>query len=81
VLARRAKTAQYLAMRAKIVLACADGGTNRQVAARLGVDRTSVDRWRARFVESRRAPSRQRRRPETESTHPARKTGPNSAGS
>jgi transposase len=53
VLARRAKTAQYLAMRAKIVLACADGGTNRQVAARLGVDRTSVDRWRARFVERR----------------------------
>ena len=53
VLARRAKTAQYLAMRAKIVLACADGGTNRQVAARLGVDRTSVDRWRARFIERR----------------------------
>src|SRR5499427_9349941 len=33
--ARRAKTAQYLALRAKIVLRCADGGTNRQAAADL----------------------------------------------
>ena len=36
--ARRAKTAQYLAMRAKIVLACAEGGTNKQAAADLGAD-------------------------------------------
>ena len=36
--ARRAKTAQSLAMRARIVLACADGGTNKQVAAELGVE-------------------------------------------
>src|SRR5271170_5336179 len=28
--ARRARTAQYLAMRARIVLACAEGGTNKQ---------------------------------------------------
>jgi transposase len=34
--ARRAKTAQFLALRAKIVLACAEGGTNKQVAADLG---------------------------------------------
>ena len=51
--ARRAKTAQYLAMRAKIVLACAEGGTNKQVAAGLGVDESTVDRWRARFVARR----------------------------
>ncbi len=51
--ARRAKTAQYLAMRAKIVLACAEGGTNKQVAARLGVDESTVDRWRARFIAGR----------------------------
>ena len=40
--ARRAKTAQYLAMRAKIVLACADGRMNKQVAADLGVDESCL---------------------------------------
>ena len=34
--ARRAKTAPFLAMRARIVLACADGISNKQVAADLG---------------------------------------------
>ena len=53
--ARRAKTAQYLALRAKIVLACAEGGTNRQAAADLGVDESTVDRWRARFIPLRSA--------------------------
>jgi transposase len=51
--ARRAKTAQFLALRAKIVLACAEGGTNKQVAADLGVDDSTVDRWRARFIARR----------------------------
>jgi transposase len=51
--ARRAKTAQYLALRAKIVLACAEGGTNKQVAADLGVNESTVDRWRARFIAGR----------------------------
>jgi transposase len=51
--ARRAKTAQFLAMRAKIVLRCAEGGTNKQAAADLGVDETTVDRWRARFIAGR----------------------------
>ncbi len=35
--ARRAKTSQFLAMRARIVLACADGASNQQVADRLVV--------------------------------------------
>ena len=35
--ARRAKTAQALALRARIVLACAEGVTNKDVAAELGV--------------------------------------------
>ncbi|MGW0957533.1 IS630 family transposase [Streptomyces gelaticus] len=51
--ARRAKTAQYLALRAKIVLRCAEGGTNRQAAMDLGVGESTVERWRARFVQRR----------------------------
>ncbi|WP_425329351.1 helix-turn-helix domain-containing protein [Streptomyces inhibens] len=51
--ARRAKTSQFLALRAKIVLRCAEGGTNKQAAADLGVDESTVDRWRARFVAKR----------------------------
>ncbi|MCX5249010.1 IS630 family transposase [Streptomyces sp. NBC_00201] len=51
--ARRAKTAQYLALRAKIVLRCAEGGTNRQAAIDLGVDESTVERWRARFIVKR----------------------------
>ncbi len=51
--ARRAKSAQFLAMRARIVLACAAGASNKQVAAELGVSVAAVNRWRARFVASR----------------------------
>src|SRR5690348_8793115 len=50
---RRAKTAQYLALRAKIVLRCAEGGTNGRAAADLGVDESTVERWRARFIAGR----------------------------
>src|SRR5262249_9918358 len=51
--ARRADTPPVLAPRAKIVRACAEGGTNKQVAADLGVDESTVDRWRARFIARR----------------------------
>ncbi|WP_254397267.1 IS630 family transposase [Streptomyces sp. AC558_RSS880] len=51
--ARRAKTAQFLALRAKIVLRCAQGGTNKQVAAELGIAQATVNRWRSRFVAAR----------------------------
>ncbi|MFG2994538.1 IS630 family transposase [Streptomyces sp. NPDC048257] len=51
--ARRPKTAQYLALRARIVLRCADGGTNKQTAAELGIDTSTVVRWRGRFIAER----------------------------
>src|SRR2546421_4411613 len=51
--ARRAKTAQALALRAKIVLACAEGTNNQDVAASLGVWPQTVSKWRARFVKDR----------------------------
>ena len=51
--ARRANSAQWLAQRSRIVLRCAQGGTNKQVAADLGVSPTTVNRWRARFAEDR----------------------------
>jgi len=51
--ARRAKTAQFLALRAKIVLRCAQGGTNKQVAADLGIAPATVNRWRSRFITDR----------------------------
>jgi transposase len=47
--AARRKTAQGLALRARIVLACAEGRSNTAVAARLRVNRGTVTKWRARF--------------------------------
>jgi transposase len=51
--ARRAKTSQALALRAKIVLACAGGGSNKEVAGQLRVTESTVARWRRRFTERR----------------------------
>ncbi|WP_039880399.1 IS630 family transposase, partial [Gordonia rubripertincta] len=51
--ARRRTTASGLAMRSRIVLAAADGGSNTEVAQRLGLNRGTVRRWRGRFVEHR----------------------------
>src|SRR5919112_5401633 len=51
--ARRATSAQALAMRSRIVLACAQGRSNTAVADDLGVSVQMVGKWRARFVEAR----------------------------
>lgn len=48
--ARRRKSSQALALRSRIVLACASGLSNKQVAAREGVSQPTVGKWRSRFV-------------------------------
>ena len=50
---RRHKTAQHLALRSRIVLACATGKNNRSVATDLGVTPQTVGKWRSRFVQDR----------------------------
>jgi transposase len=52
-LARRRKTAQDLALRAKLVLRCAAGLTNQAVAGEVGVCAHTVGKWRERFAEHR----------------------------
>jgi transposase len=50
---RRPKSAQALALRARIVLAAAEGLGNTQIAERLGVRRATARTWRRRFAEHR----------------------------
>lgn len=52
-LASRRKTAQALALRARIILACAEGGQSKVIAERMGLDRETVGRWRRRFMAQR----------------------------
>ena len=49
----RRKTAQALALRARIVLSCADGVDNKVVAARQRVTPQTVSKWRSRYVDHR----------------------------
>jgi len=50
---RRAKSAQALALRSRIVLGCAEGLSNTAVAERERVNQATVGKWRRRFIESR----------------------------
>ena len=51
--ARRRKSSQALALRSRIVLACASGLDNKTVAAELRCAQATVGKWRARFIEHR----------------------------
>src|SRR4051794_8898891 len=52
-LVRRRSTPQALALRCRIVLACASGAANREVARQVGAEEHTVGKWRARFVRDR----------------------------
>lgn len=50
---RRPKSAQALALRARLILRCAEGLTNTQVADQVQVRKATVGKWRQRFVDRR----------------------------
>jgi len=50
--ARRPKTAQAMAMRARIILLCAQGRSIQDVADDLAINRGTVGKWRTRFLQS-----------------------------
>jgi putative transposase len=49
-LVRARQTAQQVALRARIILAAADGGNNSQIARRLGVEADTARLWRTRWL-------------------------------
>jgi transposase len=52
-LASRRKTAQALALRARIVLTCAAGGQSKDIAVAMGICAETVGKWRRRFASHR----------------------------
>lgn len=67
---RDANADPHVKLRARIVLACADGMSNVEVGAQLGLHRMTIAKWRTRFIERRlnglRNERRSHRRPTTE---------------
>ena len=49
---RRSRAPRALAERCRIVLRCADGLTNKAVAAEVGVHEHTVGKWRRRFLRA-----------------------------
>jgi putative transposase len=49
-LVRGHRTAQQVALRARIILAAADGANNSQLARRLGIEADTARLWRARWL-------------------------------
>ena len=47
----RRKTVQALAQRARLVLGCAEGKSNKTVSAQVGLSRQTVGKWRRRFLQ------------------------------
>ena len=68
-LLRAGTTEQRLVMRARIVLAAADGTANERIAAELGVHRMTVLLWRGRFERERMAGLADAPRPGREPTY------------
>src|SRR5580658_1799774 len=52
-LTRRVRSARALAFRARIILACAQGQTNLEIAQRLHAHEQTVGHWRKRFLQKR----------------------------
>jgi transposase len=51
--ARRHSSSQALALRCRIVMSCAEGRTDREVAGELGIHPITVSKWRHRFATDR----------------------------
>jgi len=64
-LARRPKSAQRLALRAKIVLCCAEGLSHESTARKLQCSRLTVGKWSERFRRKRLAGLQDEPRPGT----------------
>lgn len=60
VLTMRRKTARALALRARIVLACADGMDNKTIATKQRASQQTVSKWRARPGRTARCATTQR---------------------
>ena len=50
---RRRKTAQFLALRSRIILALAEGKSNKDISAALGCSSPTITKWRRRFLAQR----------------------------